>query len=334
VPYFPNLVRSQWRQTWPTAVSPLARAVAGGLAFVVLVGALLGHRTFVAVPHAAFPGAAVLLLGALAATATEHAWATRHSWLVSGGLVSTAALSLAGSCFVLLDLIQLVLTGTVNDRHGHSAWPAFTERLALVAAGALLAASATSWRRRTRGTCPRCGRSHAAGLVRATPPPPSPAPERVRRLAYAGCLAFVPYLLLHGLHAAGLVHRYDALYSDKGIIPGPRLLAFAFLTVVLVGPAVFLLMGLVRPWGLVFPRWCLGLAGRRVPRFLPVVPAWIVAPTLAMYGVGSIGYALVEGYSLIGLGGAASLAFGTYGCALATAAVSYQHRTRPVCTPK
>ena len=76
------------------------------------------------------------------------------------------------------------------------------------------------------------------------------------------------------------------------------------------------------------------LAGRRVPRFLPLVPARIVAPTLALYGTGSAIYALAAGYTLIGLGGAASLAFGAYGWALAVAAVSYQRRSRPVCVPR
>ncbi|GAB2809909.1 hypothetical protein GCM10027176_13290 [Actinoallomurus bryophytorum] len=248
-------------------------------------------------------------------------------------LGSVAGLSLAGSCFVLLDLIQLVLTGTVSDRDGNSDWTAFTERLVAVALGALFAVSATSWRRRTEGTCPRCGREHAPDMARVAYPAPSAAPQRVRRFAYAGCLAFLPYLGLHGLHAAGLTHWYDKLYSDQGILPGPRLFVFALLALVLVGPAVFLLLGLVRPWGMRFPRWCMGLAGRRVPRFLPLVPAWIVAPTLALYGTCSMVYAPMAGYTLIGLGGAASLAFGVYGWALTAAAVSYQRRSLPVCVP-
>ena len=97
--------------------------------------------------------------------------------------------------------------------------------------------------------------------------------------------------------------------------------------------AVFLLLGLVRPWGMVFPQWTVWLAGRRVPRFLPLAPVWLVAPTLALYGTGSLGYAFFTEYGVIGLGGAASLAFGGYGWALTVAAVSYQSRTRPVCVP-
>jgi hypothetical protein len=322
------------RRRWTSAADLRTSILAAGLACLALTGALLGHRTFVGIPYGALPGAAVLLSGALAASATGRAWGGRHPRAVFSTLVSVAVLSLAGSCFVLLDLIQLVLTGTVTDRGGNSGWTAFGERLAAVAVGALFAASATAWRHRTNGSCAWCGRAHAADVARVEHPAPGAASRRVRRFAYAGCLAFLPYLVLHGLHAAGLVHRFDGLYSDQSILPGPRLLVFAFLAVVLVGPAVFLLLGLVRPWGMRFPRWCLWMAGRRVPRFLPLVPAWVVAPTLALYGTGSAIYAIAAGYTLLGLGGAASLAFGAYGWALAVAAVSYQRRSRPACVPR
>ncbi|MEU4690098.1 hypothetical protein [Actinoplanes sp. NPDC023714] len=56
-----------------------------------------------------------------------------------------------------------------------------------------------------------------------------------------------------------------------------------------------------------------------------------VAPTLALCGTGSLVYAFFTEYGVLGLGGAASLAFGGYGWALVAAAVSYQRRTRPIC---
>jgi hypothetical protein len=337
VPKLARVLQQGWasrRQVWPAAVNPAASVFATGFACLALIGALLGHRTFTGIPNGVFPGAAAMLLGALAASAIGRSWGGRYPHLVSSTLVSVAVLSLAGSCFVLLDLLQLALTGTVKDRDGNGDWTAFSECLAAVALGVLFAACATSWRRHTNGFCPRCGRAHAADVVSIEHPAPSMASQRVRRFAYVGCFAFLPYLGLHGLHAAGLAHWFDDLYSDQGILPGPPLLVFAFLAVVLVGPAVFLLLGLVRPWGMRFPRWCLCLAGKRVPRFLPLVPTWIVAPTLALYGTGSAIYALAAGYTLIGLGGAASLAFGAYGWALAVAAVSYQRRSRPVCVPR
>lgn len=57
------------------------------------------------------------------------------------------------------------------------------------------------------------------------------------------------------------------------------------LTVLAALLGVFLALGLVYRWGMVFPRWTLLLAGRRVPAFLPLVPAWVVGSCLGVYGV-------------------------------------------------
>ena len=85
---------------------------------------------------------------------------------------------------------------------------------------------------------------------------------------------------------------------------------------------------------MVFPRWTVWLAGRRVPRFLPVVPVWLIAPTLAGYGTGMGCYLLFSGPSTFPdylLSAAAATAFAGYGWTLGVAAVSYQRRTRPRC---
>ncbi|MEV3993644.1 hypothetical protein AB0J57_32600 [Streptomyces sp. NPDC049837] len=52
-------------------------------------------------------------------------------------------------------------------------------------------------------------------------------------------------------------------------------------TALLAVLGIFLLWGLVRPWGQVFPRWTLLLHGRRVPRWPPLAPALLGAATLA-----------------------------------------------------
>ncbi len=57
------------------------------------------------------------------------------------------------------------------------------------------------------------------------------------------------------------------------------------LTVLAALLGVFLALGLVQRWGMIFPRWTLFLAGRRVPAFLPLVPAWGVGLCLGAYGV-------------------------------------------------
>ncbi|WP_157245024.1 hypothetical protein [Nonomuraea typhae] len=57
------------------------------------------------------------------------------------------------------------------------------------------------------------------------------------------------------------------------------------LTVLAALLGVFLGLGLVQRWGMVFPRWTPLLAGRRVPAWLPLVPAWGVGAVLGLYGV-------------------------------------------------
>ncbi|TDC97316.1 hypothetical protein E1285_04145 [Actinomadura sp. 7K507] len=113
-------------------------------------------------------------------------------------------------------------------------------------------------------------------------------------------------------------------------------------TALLAALGVFLLWGLVRPWGQVFPRWTLLLRGRRVPRWLPLTPALIGAATLAPYGVVGIGYCALATVGAVSMGrgdfhtaGDALVvgwiglaAFAVYGAALTVAARSYWLRTR------
>jgi hypothetical protein len=47
----------------------------------------------------------------------------------------------------------------------------------------------------------------------------------------------------------------------------------------------FLTLGLIRPWGEVFPRWMPGLAGRRVPIAAAAVPGGLIAVTLVFSAV-------------------------------------------------
>ncbi|MFF0311527.1 hypothetical protein ACFYSC_29180 [Streptosporangium sp. NPDC004379] len=322
-----------WWRRWPSWAGHAASGTAAAYGCVLLVAELMGYRSFLGVtdlglPDVTSPGAVVLLIGSVVAAATVRPWGARlPPGVVSAGAWGVAALALTGSCWVLLDLIQLVLTGAVTDRHGDSDWVTFAERSCLAGVGALFAATALAYARRSAGVCPRCGRAHPPRTSGRRHPAPHAAPPAVRRIAYAGCCAFLPYLLLHALGAAGVA----------GIEPGGFRPTWSMVLAGAggVGLAVFLLLGLVRPWGMVFPRWTLWLAGRRVPRFLPLAPVWVIAPTLALYGLGSgilAGVGLL-GDDLFGIGGAASLAFGGYGWALAVSAVSYQLRTRPLCVP-
>ncbi len=103
---------------------------------------------------------------------------------------------------------------------------------------------------------------------------------------------------------------------------------------------VVLMLGLVQRWGEVFPRWMIGLAGRRVPIALAVVPASLVSALLLVCGIAMwSGYAQLAdksaragaeamGVTLLG----PVLLFPVWGAALAVAALGYYYRRRSPCT--
>jgi hypothetical protein len=104
-----------------------------------------------------------------------------------------------------------------------------------------------------------------------------------------------------------------------------------------------LTLGLVQRWGEVFPRWMIGLAGRRVPIALAVVPASLVAVLLVVGGIG-IWSGLAKMVAELAAGGAGrieiiweitfqvgpTLLVPVWGVALA-AALGYYYRRRGPC---
>ncbi len=105
-----------------------------------------------------------------------------------------------------------------------------------------------------------------------------------------------------------------------------------------------LMLGLIQRWGEVFPRWMVGLSGRRVPLALAVVPAALVSVLLLVGGLGiwsGLGPMVaalqsegIEGIELIvevffQLGG--TLLFPLWGAALVVATLAYYFRRRGPC---
>lgn len=245
------------------------------------------------------------------------------------GLAGLAAFGL------LMDVLSLVFGQGVDSR-------AAAAHHVLAAAGAfLLAATARSGR---------------PVPVASAAPAPSAASGPVRHTAWVGTAAFLPYVAMKQIWALGgtfagmsgaemrvLSERNGASEIWLGLeswgLDGTMLLAAL---------GVFLLWGLVRPWGQVFPRWTLCLRGRRVPRWLPLAPALIGAATLVPYGVLGLGYAALATMGVVTMRSGdfhspqdalvvtwiGMVAFAGYGCALAVAARSYGMRTcRPAPRP-
>lgn len=97
---------------------------------------------------------------------------------------------------------------------------------------------------------------------------------------------------------------------------------------------VLLTWGLIRPWGERFPRWVLGLAGRRVPIDVAVIPALVVAALILAASRALFLDAFTSGSDqwreqleapLIGV---PQLLWPLWGVALAMAALGYQRRRR------
>ncbi len=101
-------------------------------------------------------------------------------------------------------------------------------------------------------------------------------------------------------------------------------------TVAVIGAV--LTLGLVQRWGEVFPRWMIGLAGRRVPIRLAVVPAAYAAPIVISGGLGIITSPQMwhmMGYSKVLV--LTHALWPLWGVALAVATYGYHLRRLPAC---
>ncbi len=103
------------------------------------------------------------------------------------------------------------------------------------------------------------------------------------------------------------------------------------------------MLGLVQRWGERFPRWMIGLAGRRVPIAMAIVPASLVSVLLWVGGISiwsglnemiarasSVLHDDITGHIIFGLG--PTLLFPVWGVALAVATLAYYYRRRGPCS--
>ncbi|WP_344027172.1 hypothetical protein [Streptomyces luteireticuli] len=181
-----------------------------------------------------------------------------------------------------------------------------------------------------------------------------PASPRIRRIAYAGAIALLPYAAMKLYWSLGgtwgipdgypnLLALMEHNAQGKHLDPFNAALVWLYehgvdITVVMAGMGIFLLLGLVSPWGRIFPRWVPFVARRPVPRWLPLTPAWITASIMApVFGVAALTGVVLAVFGLFefNTGGFSPVVFyiaysgmGPYGLALGAAAWSYQRRTR------
>ena len=195
-----------------------------------------------------------------------------------------------------------------------------------VLGGVLLVRAALRWQFRTTGACERCGRDgRAEGWTSA-----ASAARWGRWAAYLAAAIPVFYAVVRLAWAAGvplgISPEFLADMQRTGLVwAGAGLGAFAIVGAILT-------LGLVQRWGEVFPRWMIGLSGRRVPIRLATVPATIVAIFVMSASVAFFAQPdAFTGVSEHGLASIPMLAWPLWSLALAAATLGYHLRRRPGC---
>lgn len=264
-------VRTRWPAWVPYAAATWSFAVAGLALFCTVTGSGYPLATDPEQSASIFAGlsaevGSVLLLGASLLAGALSLTAARGQTLGSANQVAVAALVLIAVplLFVVPDNNLLVMLGytpmfLVGATFGWPpvsyfdsvTWPLLFQLISVL--------------------CLSCGRS--AVPARWTTPESAAIWGR-----WAVLVAVVPplmYALDRWAWAAGIPLGISQNFLDEmhrtGLVwAGFGLGTFAFLGAVLT-------LGLVQRWGEVFPRWMVGLAGRRVPQMLAVVPSTLVA---------------------------------------------------------
>jgi hypothetical protein len=210
-------------------------------------------------------------------------------------------------------------------------WTLLHQLICLVGGFLWLAATVT-YARRSADACLYCGRRDGPDGWNS----PGNAARWGRVAVYVAMVAPVLYALTRYAWALGMPMGLSEEVLRRGQASGEWTSGLFLATFVLVGAA--LMLGLVQRWGEVFPRWAIGLAGKRVPVALAVIPAAIVSVLLMVAGITIwSGYdqmadaAVGSGQDVVVVVGP-TLLFPVWGAALAVATLGYYYRRRGTCS--
>jgi hypothetical protein len=259
--------------------------------------------------------------------------------LISAGVVLAGVLLLLMTDITLLILLGYIPYGLVGLLTGAAIgqiwqdwlqWPVVHQWLCLIG-GFLWLAATLSYTRRSADACPYCGRRDS--------PEGWKSPERAahwgRIAVYVSLIVPIFYAFTRYAWALGIPLGISNEYLRSGQQSGLWTSGLFLATFGLLGAA--LTLGLGQHWGEVFPRWMIGLAGRRVPIALAVVPASIVSVLLVVGGI-SIwsGYAQMADVAVasgqeMGIVVGPTMLFPVWGTSIAIAALGYHYRRRGPC---
>lgn len=317
-------------QSTSTALGPLAGRLGSSVAWIVVMMA--------GIPAAAV-GAAMLR--------SVQSRALRPLFIAFGALIAGVLLLL------MTDINLLILLGYIpytirsffqGTAFGHDYLELWTQwatihQLLCLTGGFLWLAATASYSRRSAGACLYCG-------LRAGPEgwqSPDQAARWGRIAIYVSMVTPVFYALTRYAWALGIPLGISEAYLRWGQERGMWTSGLFLATFGLVGAA--LTLGLMQHWGEVFPRWMIGLAGRRVPILLAGIPASLVSVLLVVGGItmwsgidqmvtasaasGAVGARLF--WEIVVLVGPILL-FPIWGAALALATLGYYYRRRGLCS--
>ena len=285
----------------PRAMGAPAVAVLGAIGVAVALAVARSRRAPVTAPTVAFAWAQTLALLVLVPDARVIATAAYAPLFLLGAPFGWPPMSFA-----------LALQWEIVNQH------------LCIVGGVCWGATALTASRLARGACLACGRGGGrAGGARWT----SPAAARRwgRWAVVAAVLAPLPYAATRMAWAFGI-----PLGGDPRVIDAARQDAAAFpaagLALVAIAGAV-LTLGLVRPWGEVFPRWLPALRGCAVPPMLAVAPAGVATVLLLTSAFGLLRSSVGSGTNLDLM----TLAWLVWGIALGAATLAYHLRRRGQC---
>jgi hypothetical protein len=311
------------------------------------MGPLLGRFgpgvAWIVVMMAGIPAAAVgaaMLRGVRSRT-------LRPVLITAGALLAGVLLLLMTSLNLLVKLGYIpyaVLSLFTGAKFGQTYLEALTQwttihQLLCLIGGFLWLAATVCYGRQSVGACLYCGRQDSPkGWQR-----PNQAARWGWIAVYVAMVAPVFYALTRYAWALGFPLGMSEEYLRRGQESGTWTAGLFLATFGLVGAV--LMLGLVQRWGEVFPRWMIGLAGRRVPIALAVVPASLVSVLLIVGGIAiwsgldqMVAALVAGGAEDIGLIGeiifqvGPTLLFPVWGVALAVATLGYYYRRRGPCS--
>lgn len=199
--------------------------------------------------------------------------------------------------------------------------------------GFLWLAATVGYARRSGDACLSCGRRPGPEGWKS----PESAKRWGRIAVYISIATPVFYALTRYAWALGIPLGISEEFLRRGQETGMWTSGIFLATFGLVG--ALLTLGLTQGWGEVFPRWMIGLAGRRVPIKLAVFPAAMVSALTIVGGIAMwsglpqmVAASVAGGTKDMGIIGFAPTAlFPVWGLSLAVATLGYYYRRRGVC---